>query len=168
MPTYDDAVRTKRFFEKMLFSDYPQIVSVAPQVTDKGEGYICIGVEKPGQESEQVALTPLPTELPMVDIHGILDGKEVVEVMVEDDGEILSPKLGIEITKPLTQLRQRHAELIDKKFLEGLNSDEQTELEQIELTLDRTETSFYEPAKYALRRERDRLVARQAKDKGIS
>jgi hypothetical protein len=61
------------------------------------------------------------------------------------------------------QLRQRHSELVDKKFESKLNDAEKAELERINDELDDLDLPIYKPIVDKLQKEFDRLVAEKAK-----
>lgn len=55
-----------------------------------------------------------------------------------------------EPTHFVEQIRVRHSLLVDKKFLEGLTSEEADELTQINRFLDAAEEKYYDPIKKTL------------------
>jgi hypothetical protein len=67
------------------------------------------------------------------------------------------PELGSELTKPIDQARKRYAELIDRKFISTLSSDELTELTRLEELMDEAEAPQYEETIRRLTEIRDRL-----------
>jgi hypothetical protein len=66
--------------------------------------------------------------------------------------------LSPDVTMPVRQIRERYAELVNKKFQDTLTSGEKTELQRLADVLDQADAPFYEPLKNALRKERDRLI----------
>jgi HJR/Mrr/RecB family endonuclease len=69
-----------------------------------------------------------------------------------------SPALGPNVTTPLTQLRLRYVNLVDKKYTGGLSPEEEAERGRLATALEEADAALYEPLKEALVRERDRLL----------
>jgi hypothetical protein len=74
-----------------------------------------------------------------------------------------TPGLDPKVTTPVEQLRQRHSELVDKKFESKLSDAEVAELARINDELDDLETPIYKPIEDKLQKEFDRLVAENVK-----
>jgi hypothetical protein len=100
MSDYITASRTKDHFEVQLLQDYPEIVSIAPQLKldDQGhptdQGIIVIGVAPrnalrsgPGESIIRPA-QPIPSKLPAVDPQGKFIANDEVTVIVEYTGSI--------------------------------------------------------------------------------
>jgi hypothetical protein len=76
-----------------------------------------------------------------------------------------TPELDQEITKPVTEARDRYSSLIDRKFQGLLSKDEEAELGRLEALLDKAEAPFYAPIKQKLITARDKLSSKSHRNK---
>ena len=73
--------------------------------------------------------------------------RTVTPAMLNEIMGAMGYKVTIRYTKIYDDDSQRHGELVDKKFLTGLTSEEVSELNKINQTLDKSEEEYYDSIK---------------------
>jgi hypothetical protein len=102
MLNYEAARRTKDHFQTKLLKDHPEIVSIAPRLKldaegrPTGEAVIVVGIIRPNalrdgaRRRPKPTMTSIPTRLPVIDAQGKEMRNQMVEVIIEEEGEILA------------------------------------------------------------------------------
>jgi len=110
----------------------------------------CRSIFTGGTDSEEVQFSKLVTLSTQIDVS-VLSGYglpedleiEILDYIGHEERPFLKSSL-------VSQLRERHGELVDKSFSEGLNSAEKLELSRINRFLDSAEENYFRPIKARL------------------
>jgi hypothetical protein len=102
MLNYEAARRTRDHFQKQLLKDHPEIVSIAPRLKldpegrPTGEAVIVVGIIRRNslrdgaRRRAKAEASSIPTKLPVIDAQGKQIRSQMVEVIIEEEGEILA------------------------------------------------------------------------------